>query len=87
MHCLYERAGRYTPDYFALYDEAGKILKTYSRDYVKKRSSGRQVLYNADGTPEKIILMGGPDEKMERVGEYPIGKGDTLTLKEGGHYS
>lgn len=68
----------------ALYDEAGKILKTYSRDYVKKRSSGRQVLYNEDGTPAKIILMGGPDEKMERVGEYPIGKGDTLTLKRRG---
>lgn len=68
----------------ALYDEAGKMLKIYSKDYVKKRSSGRQVLYNEDGTPEKIILMGGPDEKMERVGEYPIGKGDTLTLKRRG---
>ena len=68
----------------ALYDEAGKMLKMYFKDYVNKRSSGRQVLYNADGTPEKIILMGGPDEKMGRVGEYPIGKGDTLTLKRRG---
>lgn len=25
----------------ALYDEAGKMLKIYSKDYVKKRSSGR----------------------------------------------
>lgn len=68
----------------ALYDEAGKMLKMYFKDYVNKRSSGRQVLYNEDGTPEKIILMGGPDEKMERVGEYPIGKGDTLMLKRRG---
>ena len=60
------------------------MLKIYSKDYVKKRASGRQVLYNEDGTPEKIILMGGPEEKMERVGEYPIGRGDTLTLKRRG---
>lgn len=32
----------------ALYDEAGKVLKKYSKDYVKNRSWGRQVLYNAE---------------------------------------
>ena len=60
----------------ALYDETGKMLKIYSKDYVKKRSSGRQVLYNEDGTPEKIILMGGPDEKRERIHDWKGGYTD-----------
>ena len=68
----------------ALYDEAGKVLKKYSKDYVKNRSWGRQVLYNAEGMPEKVILIDGPDGNMERVGEYRVESWDTLTLKRKG---
>jgi len=68
----------------ALYDEAGKVLKKYSKDYVKNRSWGRQVLYNAEGMPEKVILIDGPDGNMERVGEYRVESWDTLTLKRMG---
>ena len=68
----------------ALYDEAGKVLKKYSKDYVKNRSWGRQVLYNAEGMPEKVILIDGLDGNMERVGEYRVESWDTLTLKRMG---
>lgn len=68
----------------ALYDEAGKVQKKYFRDYVKNNSWGRQVLYNADGMPEKVLVVDDPDGNMKRVGEYRIENWDTLALKRMG---
>lgn len=68
----------------ALYDEAGKVLKKYAKDYVKDTSWGRQVLYNADGVPENVIVLGGSNENMDRVGEFRIEKWDTLGLNRMG---
>lgn len=70
--------------YSAQYSEDGKVLKKLSNDYKKKTLFGRQVVYDKDGHPEKIITMTGLNGEMKLLGESGVERWDTAALKREG---
>ena len=70
--------------YSAQYSEDGKVLKKLSNDYKKKTLFGRQVVYDKDGHPEKIITMTGLNGEMKLLGESGVERWHTAALKREG---
>lgn len=68
----------------ALYNEEGKVLKKYNRDYQKGASWGKDILYGIDGQPEQVVVLNDSGEKTERVREFTVEKWDTTALQRMG---
>lgn len=70
--------------YSAQYSEDGKVLKKLNNDYKKKVLLGRQVVYDKDGHPVKVITTTGSNGEMRSLKDSGVERWDTTALKREG---